>query len=71
MVKRHREMRLRLLERIRRLKLRFPGRRAKNRLPLLSYEQIDEAAREELINEAIEGQLADIEALDAALRSLN
>jgi hypothetical protein len=55
-----------------RIKLRIPGlRKAENRLPVLSYQQIDESAREELVDEAIEQRLANLEELDSALRSLN
>lgn len=60
---------MRLLERI---KGRIPKRhKAAARLPVLSYEEIDESAKQELIDEATEERLADIEALDAALRSQN
>jgi hypothetical protein len=62
---------MRLFERIRSLKLRIPGRKPSKPTPVLTYEEIDEMAKQDLIDEATEERMADIEALDAALRNRN
>lgn len=62
-------MRIGLFERIRKLRIR--RHKAERQMPVVTYEQIDESARKELIDEATEERLADLEALDSALRSLN
>lgn len=63
-------MGMRLFERIR--KLRLPRRRkAENPIRPVSWEESEDSARLELMEEVVAERLADLDELDAALRTLN
>jgi len=63
---------IRLFERIRKLKLRIPGRRkAERQMPVLTWEELDEGTEAELLEEAKEDAAQDVIALQTAMRGPN